>query len=58
MAKDVTLFLAWCAEPEHDERKLMGAKWILILAICCALTGYYKRFRWSSLKTKQISYHD
>merc|ERR1712072_1289624 len=26
MAKDVTTFLAWAAEPEHDERKLMGVK--------------------------------
>ena len=27
MAKDVVTFLAWAAEPEHDDRKLMGAKW-------------------------------
>ena len=26
MAKDVTSFLAWAASPEHDDRKLMGAK--------------------------------
>ena len=26
MAKDVTTFLNWAAEPEHDERKLMGLK--------------------------------
>jgi hypothetical protein len=24
MAKDVTTFLAWAAEPEHDERKLVS----------------------------------
>jgi ubiquinol-cytochrome c reductase cytochrome c1 subunit len=24
MAKDVTIFLNWAAEPEHDDRKKMG----------------------------------
>ena len=31
--QDVTTFLAWAAEPEHDDRKLMGVKWITILAL-------------------------
>ena len=26
-------FLSWAAEPEHDERKLMGAKWIAVLSL-------------------------
>lgn len=26
MAKDVSTFLAWCSQPEHDERKLMALK--------------------------------
>lgn len=30
MAKDVTTFLQWAAEPEHDERKRLGLKAILI----------------------------
>merc|ERR1711998_347165 len=28
MAKDVSTFLAWASEPESDDRKLQGAKWL------------------------------
>ena len=56
VAKDVATFLRWASEPEHDDRKKIGFKWILALTICSALTGYYKRMRWSPLKTRKISY--
>lgn len=39
MAKDVTTFLAWAAEPEHDARKLGGAKWIFGLGIALVTAG-------------------
>ncbi|CAM9382347.1 unnamed protein product [Ectocarpus sp. 13 AM-2016] len=58
MAKDVTTFLAWCAEPEMDERKRMGMKWCSAMFLGLALSMYYKRFRWSPLKTRKITYHD
>ncbi|CAM9710986.1 unnamed protein product, partial [Discosporangium mesarthrocarpum] len=58
MAKDVATFLSWCAEPEHDERKRMGIKWCTAMALAVALTMYYKRFRWSPVKTRKISYTD
>jgi len=56
MAKDVAVFLAWAAEPEHDVRKKMGMQWCLGLAVMAALTGYYKRVKWSPLKTRKITY--
>jgi ubiquinol-cytochrome c reductase cytochrome c1 subunit len=56
MAHDVTVFLAWAAEPEHDERKRMGFKWVVGLGLMFAVTGWYKRFRWSALKQRTISY--
>jgi len=56
MAKDVTTFLCWAAEPEHDERKRMGIKAIFVLSIIAGTTLYYKRLRWSVLKTRVIAF--
>lgn len=58
MAKDVTTFLAWTAEPEHDDRKRMGIKWCIAMFAATALAMYYKRLRWAPIKTRKISYHD
>ena len=58
MAKDVSVFLAWASEPDSDDRKRAGLKWILGLTAMVALTGYYKRFRWTPLKNRRITYHD
>ncbi|CAG8502710.1 17575_t:CDS:2 [Dentiscutata erythropus] len=54
MAKDVTTFLAWAAEPEHDERKKMGVKAIIIISILTALSVWLKRARFATLKTRKI----
>lgn len=56
MAKDVSTFLAWCSEPEHDERKKMGMQWIAGLAILSVGMLYTKRFRWSIYKTRRLEF--
>ena len=56
MAKDVAVFLNWAAEPEHDERKKQGFKYLVTLSMILVVTGYYKRFRWAPLKTRKITY--
>lgn len=53
-AKDVATFLSWAAEPEADERKLMGAKWIAVLSLVFLTSVYYKRWKWSPLKSRRI----
>ncbi|GMH45206.1 hypothetical protein BSKO_13163 [Bryopsis sp. KO-2023] len=53
-AKDVTVFLAWAAEPESDERKLMGVKWVFALGLMFVLASYYKRWKWAPLKSRRI----
>ena len=50
----VTTFLAWAAEPEHDDRKLMGAKWILVMTLVWATALYYKRWKWAPIKSRRI----
>ena len=57
MAKDVTLFLCWTAEPEHDERKKAGIKIMAGLTLAAIAAGWYKRFLWSPLKSRKISFH-
>jgi ubiquinol-cytochrome c reductase cytochrome c1 subunit len=56
MAKDVVTFLSWAAQPEHDDRKLLGAKFVLGVGLAALLLGYQKRLYWSVIKTQRISY--
>ncbi len=49
MAKDVTVFLAWTAEPKMEERKSMGLKVIIFLLILAGLFYAVKRKVWSDL---------
>uniref|UniRef100_A0A7S2KWM0 Cytochrome c domain-containing protein n=1 Tax=Leptocylindrus danicus TaxID=163516 RepID=A0A7S2KWM0_9STRA len=56
MAKDVSVFLNWTAEPEHDERKKNGFQNLVCMAFFAIAAGYLKRARWSTYKTRAISY--
>lgn len=56
MAKDVSAFLVWAAEPKGDNRKRMGTEFMLFLIVAAVITGWYKRMRWMPLKTRKISY--
>jgi ubiquinol-cytochrome c reductase cytochrome c1 subunit len=49
MARDVTTFLAWAAEPSLDERHRMGAKVILFLVIAAVILYATKRKIWAAL---------
>lgn len=55
-ARDVAQFLAWTAEPEMEERKKSAGKYLSVLAFMCVATGLWKRWKWSPLKTRMISY--
>jgi ubiquinol-cytochrome c reductase cytochrome c1 subunit len=56
MAKDVVTFLKWAAEPEHDDRKRMGIKALTILSLMAGLALYYKRHKWSVMKSRKLVY--
>ena len=47
-------FLAWAAEPEADDRKLMGTKWLSALALVLVTAVYYKRWKWAPLKSRRV----
>ncbi|XP_074415060.1 cytochrome c1, heme protein, mitochondrial, partial [Zonotrichia albicollis] len=56
IAKDVCTFLRWAAEPEHDHRKKMGLKLLLISALLTPLLYYMKRHKWAVLKSRKLLY--
>ncbi|XP_067003637.1 cytochrome c1, heme protein, mitochondrial [Anabrus simplex] len=56
LAKDVCTFLKWAAEPEHDQRKQMALKAILMFSLLAAVTYYIKRHKWSVLKSRKLAF--
>ncbi|OBS67197.1 hypothetical protein A6R68_04289 [Neotoma lepida] len=56
VAKDVATFLRWASEPEHDHRKRMGLKMLLMVTLLLPLTYAMKRHKWSVLKSRKLAY--
>jgi len=56
MAKDVTEFLNWAAEPEMDQRKKMGMKVLAVTTVLTALSIWVKRYKWTPIKTRKLVY--
>jgi ubiquinol-cytochrome c reductase cytochrome c1 subunit len=56
MAKDVATFLRFACEPEHDQRKRMGMKAMMIFSLLTAVAYYLKRHRWSVLKSRAVAF--
>ncbi|KAK3053045.1 cytochrome c1 [Extremus antarcticus] len=56
MAKDVTEFLNWAAEPEMDDRKRMGWKVVAVTSVLFGLSIWVKRYKWSNIKTRRLAY--
>eukprot|EP01025_Chloroclados_australasicus_P038516 TRINITY_DN3970_c0_g1_i1.p1 TRINITY_DN3970_c0_g1~~TRINITY_DN3970_c0_g1_i1.p1 ORF type:complete len:303 (-),score=38.79 TRINITY_DN3970_c0_g1_i1:191-1099(-) len=54
MAKDMVTFLTWSAQPEHDERKLLGIKVVCGTIILLIALTYQKQLVWSVLKSRKL----
>lgn len=50
MAEDVTVFLAWAAEPNMEERKRLGFKVMIYLLILTVLMYFVNKRVWKGLK--------
>ncbi|KAJ9592845.1 hypothetical protein L9F63_015488 [Diploptera punctata] len=56
LAKDVSTFLKWAAEPEHDTRKLMLIKCLFIFTLLASVTYYFKRHKWTVIKSRKLAF--
>ncbi len=49
MSRDVVQFLTWAAEPEMEQRKRMGLKWVTLFAVLSGLTYMVKKKVWKDV---------
>ena len=50
LARDITAFLAWTAEPKLEDRKRMGLKVVLFLLVLTGLYYVLKRKIWANVE--------
>ncbi|XP_036169763.1 cytochrome c1, heme protein, mitochondrial-like [Myotis myotis] len=55
VAKDVCTFLRWASEPEHDHRKRMGLKMLMMMGLLLPLVYAMKRRKRSVLKSRKLA---
>jgi len=56
LAKDVCTFLKWAAEPEHDVRKRMALKALMMFSMLLGISYYIKRHKWTVLKSRKLAF--
>jgi len=56
LAKDVCTFLTWAASPEHDMRKKMAIKTLMMFGLFAGVSYYVKRHKWTLIKSRKIVY--
>ncbi|KAK0080373.1 hypothetical protein PV325_014069 [Microctonus aethiopoides] len=56
VAKDVTEFLMWTSNHEHDERKRLFIKVTVVCALLLACTVYMKRHKWTTVKHTKLAF--
>ncbi|KAJ3306999.1 cytochrome c1 [Kappamyces sp. JEL0829] len=54
IAKDVSEYLHWASYPEMDERKVLGIKTMLVTSVLLGFSIWWKRYKWSYIKSRQI----
>lgn len=57
MAKDITTFLNWASEPEHDERKRLGIKALIVVTSLYFVSIWVKKFKWTTIKHRKIVFN-
>jgi len=56
LAKDVCTFLTWAASPEHDQRKKLSVKVLMLLSLMSGVLWVIKRHKWTVVKSRKLVY--